>query len=267
MSPGRHHRHHRAAGRGLVEPHRARSPAPIPAGPAIPAPGAQCPEGITARHDPPHGAPDRGPGRDAGGVGWPPPRPPTNWGCAGCPPVPPRWSPRGRPCCEVAPDCLVLSAVKPAEDGDGFVLRLLNPSGTAVAATVTLGVPVAEVDVRPPGRVGRRGLGRPARDRPSRFERRCARPPHRPGALTPAVPTAAPVFTGELGGGHPGTRNARIVPVPYVAVARRSGEGYVLTVESIPGVDRAGRRHRGGRTRDPGIAQHPAAGGRPPASR
>ena len=46
----------------------------------------------------------------------------------------------------VGPEGLVLSALKPAEDGDGLVLRLLNPSGHAVAATVDLGMPVAKAE-------------------------------------------------------------------------------------------------------------------------
>jgi alpha-mannosidase len=39
----------------------------------------------------------------------------------------------------------VLSALKPAEDGDGMVLRVLNPTDEVVDAVVDLGFPVETV--------------------------------------------------------------------------------------------------------------------------
>lgn len=49
------------------------------------------------------------------------------------------------PLVSVAPDDIVLSALKPAEDGDGLILRLLNPAPEPVDARITFGLPLAEV--------------------------------------------------------------------------------------------------------------------------
>ena len=44
----------------------------------------------------------------------------------------------------LAPAGLVLSALKPAQDGDGLVLRLQNPGDEASEARIELGFPVRE---------------------------------------------------------------------------------------------------------------------------
>jgi alpha-mannosidase len=44
----------------------------------------------------------------------------------------------------LAPAALVLSALKPAESGEGIVARVLNPTDADLHATLALGFPVAE---------------------------------------------------------------------------------------------------------------------------
>ena len=41
------------------------------------------------------------------------------------------------------PATIVLSALKPADDGDGLVVRVLNPNDTPTATTIRFGFPVA----------------------------------------------------------------------------------------------------------------------------
>jgi len=43
----------------------------------------------------------------------------------------------------LAPRDLLLSALKPAEDGDGIVVRVLNPTAREQRAELALGLPVA----------------------------------------------------------------------------------------------------------------------------
>ena len=45
----------------------------------------------------------------------------------------------------VTPRDVLLSALKPAEQGDGIIVRLLNPTDRAVPAAVTLGFPATSV--------------------------------------------------------------------------------------------------------------------------
>ena len=49
---------------------------------------------------------------------------------------------------QLEPASVVLSALKPAEDGEGMILRLLNPSDAEVDVTVHLGLPYEAVSVR-----------------------------------------------------------------------------------------------------------------------
>jgi hypothetical protein len=48
----------------------------------------------------------------------------------------------GRPLLALAPSTLVLSATKPAEEGSGIVVRVMNPSDAPVRATLTCGLPI-----------------------------------------------------------------------------------------------------------------------------
>ena len=133
---------------------------PIAAGPAMEAPGAQCPEGIAADltlrlldgedESAPWGAVAAAAAAD-------------ELGLRAVPSGPTPLVAAGTSLVSVAPSTVVLSACKPAEDGDGIVLRLLNPADDAVEATVTMGVPVTDVvsvrlDEQPDGApVDRRG--------------------------------------------------------------------------------------------------------------
>lgn len=118
---------------------------PIAAGPTITTPDAQCPDGIgadlTLRIDPPDDAAAAGrvpvvAAADELGLRAVP---------AGDAPV----LPPGSSLVTVRPEGVCLSALKPAEDGDGLVVRVLNPGRAALDATVTFGVPVADaVSVR-----------------------------------------------------------------------------------------------------------------------
>jgi mannosylglycerate hydrolase len=105
---------------------------PQPAGPLMPTPGAQClgvieaDVALFAGLDP-RAARDAELGLVAVAAG-------------DTPLVPPE-----RALVEIAPRDVVLSALKPAEEGAGMVLRLLNPTDGPLTARVRLGFPVAEV--------------------------------------------------------------------------------------------------------------------------
>jgi alpha-mannosidase len=51
--------------------------------------------------------------------------------------------PPDRPGLEISPREVLLSALKPADEGPGIVLRLLNPTDATVTARIHLGLPVA----------------------------------------------------------------------------------------------------------------------------
>ena len=46
----------------------------------------------------------------------------------------------------IEPEALVLSAIKPAEDGDGMIVRFYNSSEAPQSGTITLGVPIASIE-------------------------------------------------------------------------------------------------------------------------
>lgn len=133
---------------------------PVPAGPAMEAPGAQCPDGITTDLflrvvDP----------SATGGIGAA-----LAADERGLRAVPAGSRPllaEGTELVRLAPDELVLSALKPAEDGDGIVLRVLNPTDETVVATVDLGLPVTSVES---SRLDETPDGRPLASEGSRLE-------------------------------------------------------------------------------------------------
>lgn len=103
---------------------------PIPAGPALPTPNAQEPDGVRARLSLRAGPPD--PQVLAGDE-------------LGLRAVPAGDAPRVEPgaaLVALAPDDVVLSALKPAADGRGIVVRLLNPTDEPLGAEVRVAVPV-----------------------------------------------------------------------------------------------------------------------------
>lgn len=104
---------------------------PIPAGPALEAPEAQCLDGIRARLALRLGSADATTlAADELGLRAVP---------AGAAPI----LPEGASLVQLDPPDVALSALKPAEDGDGFVVRIANPTGTDHDAVVHIGAPIA----------------------------------------------------------------------------------------------------------------------------
>ncbi|MDX6285171.1 MAG: 2-O-(6-phospho-alpha-D-mannosyl)-D-glycerate hydrolase [Frankiales bacterium] len=107
---------------------------PDPAGPGIPTPGAQCPGPFTA-HFSLFAADARTPAYARS----------VELGLraviGGDTPL----IDDGRALLRLSPDVLALSALKPADDGDGVIARILNPTDREVDAELTFGVPVASV--------------------------------------------------------------------------------------------------------------------------
>jgi hypothetical protein len=103
---------------------------PIFAGPGLETPEAQCRDGITAELvlalDPAEAR-----AAESGLRAAP----------VGAEPV----IPDGTSLVAISPSDLVLSALKPAEDGDGLVVRILNPTHEARRAVITFGLPVRGV--------------------------------------------------------------------------------------------------------------------------
>ncbi|HVM65269.1 MAG TPA: glycosyl hydrolase-related protein [Acidimicrobiales bacterium] len=105
---------------------------PEPAGPGIPAPEAQCPGGVHARLSLRAAAPPSVLQADEVGL---------RAVMAGPePPLPP-----GVSVLALEPASLLLSTVKPAQDGDGTVVRVLNPTDSATTAVMCIGVPFGSV--------------------------------------------------------------------------------------------------------------------------
>lgn len=109
---------------------------PIPAGPGLATPEAQCPEGISARLSLAVVADGDDAGRIASLAAA------DELGLRAVAAGPDVLLEPGRSLVEVAPAGVVLSALKPADDGDGVVLRLLDPGPDAIEATVRFGFPV-----------------------------------------------------------------------------------------------------------------------------
>jgi alpha-mannosidase len=107
---------------------------PLPAGPGMPTPGAQCLGWFrTQIHlwcgDRP--AEERGVAARDAEVG-------LRAVAAGSEPL----VEPGRSLLSVQPESLLLSALKPAEEGDGMVVRVVNVADDAVTAVVAFGIPV-----------------------------------------------------------------------------------------------------------------------------
>jgi mannosylglycerate hydrolase len=117
---------------GHLSRHDLRS-RPGPAGPGTDTPGAQCPGRLEARLSLYAGL-DPAAARDA--------ELPLRAVPAGEAPL----VPEGRALLALEPRALLLSALKPAEQGEGLVVRVLNPTGAAHEAVVRLGFPFASAE-------------------------------------------------------------------------------------------------------------------------
>jgi alpha-mannosidase len=117
---------------GNLSRHDLRS-RPGPAGPGTDTPGAQCPGELVARLCLFEGL-DPALARDTE-------LPLVAVPCGELPLVE-----AGRALLSLAPRALVLSALKPAEDGGGLVVRVLNPTDVACEAELRLGFPFARAE-------------------------------------------------------------------------------------------------------------------------
>lgn len=112
---------------------------PIPAGPGLATPEAQCPDGVSA-HLTLRVAGERVGAADVAAV-----QVADELGLRAVPAGDDRLVEPDRSLVAIEPPGVVLSALKPADDGDGLVIRLANPGDEPVAAVVVLGAPVAVV--------------------------------------------------------------------------------------------------------------------------
>jgi hypothetical protein len=104
---------------------------PQMAGPCLPTPGAQCPGAIEARLSLHAGVDVRSLDDAEAGL--------LAVTAGDAPPLA-----AGKSLLAITPPEIVLSALKPAQSGDGMVLRLLNPTDAPIEATVRLGLPMHE---------------------------------------------------------------------------------------------------------------------------
>ena len=105
---------------------------PQPAGPVVPTPGAQCQQRIEAQlalfvGSDPRAVRDAELGLRAVPAGDAPLMPPN------------------RALLTIAPREIVLSALKPAEDGEGFIVRVVNPTDVTVGVRVCVDLPFSQV--------------------------------------------------------------------------------------------------------------------------
>jgi alpha-mannosidase len=107
-----------------------------PAGPGVPTPGAQCPGPFQAEVSLFADGPDTPRRARATELG-------LRAVIGGDAPL----LASGRSLLGLTPATLVLSALKPAEDGDGAVVRVLNPTDEPVDAQLSFGLPVASATV------------------------------------------------------------------------------------------------------------------------
>ncbi len=113
---------------------------PIPAGPGLATPEAQCPDGVRARLSLRVVPDDEASGALAAHAAA------DELGLRAVPAGEAVLVEPGRPLVEVGPGSVVLSALKPADDGDGLVLRLAHPGPGPVDATVRLGFGVVAAE-------------------------------------------------------------------------------------------------------------------------
>ncbi len=115
---------------------------PVPAGPAMPTPEAQCLGPLVA-----HLALRLDPGDDAAALAHADELGLRAVPAAGAAVADPIGIPDGTALCTVTPTAVVCSALKPAETGSGVVVRLANPTAAALPASVRLGFPVRDVRI------------------------------------------------------------------------------------------------------------------------
>lgn len=113
---------------------------PIPAGPGLATPEAQCPDGVRARLSLLVVGDGDGPAELAARAAA------DELGLRAVPAGDDVLLDPGRALVEVTPAAVVLSALKPADDGDGMILRLANPGPGSVDASVRLGFGVAAAE-------------------------------------------------------------------------------------------------------------------------
>lgn len=113
---------------------------PVPAGPGLATPEAQCPDGITAHLS------LRVVRGDAGASHLAATTASDELGLRAVPAGDDPLLEPGHSLVAVEPTGVLLSALKPADDGDGLVVRLANPGSGEVTAVIAFGVPVGAAE-------------------------------------------------------------------------------------------------------------------------